>query len=208
VYGAEQYESEQLLALCEPRPPHVAAALRHTPLSQTPPDADPVQLEPAATHLLLTQQPRPAHVLPSQQGWPGPPQVAQLLPLHARPEPVQKLAAERLLEPAQQLWPSPPQVPQPPGAVSEQAPVSVPPHAAPAATHLSPAQQASPAHTLLPQHGWFTAPQLWNDPATHTVFGFDPDAPGATQRFVVASRHEPLVHPTAPGHGAVPAMPQ
>lgn len=153
MYGAEQYEIEQLLALCEPRPPHVAAALRHAPLSQTPPDADPVQFEPAATHLLLTQQPRPAHVLPSQHGSPGPPHVAQLLPLQASPEPVQKLAAERLLAPAQQLWPSPPQLPQPPGAVAEHVPESVPPHAAPGATHLSPAQHALPPHTLFPQHG-------------------------------------------------------
>ena len=75
-------------------------ALRQTPLSQTPrelPDVE--QFEPAATQLPLTQQPSPAQVLPSQQGSPGAPQVLHVLPEQARFAPVQKLAAERLLEP-------------------------------------------------------------------------------------------------------------
>lgn len=48
---------------------------------------------PLAIHTLLfwSQQPPAAQPLPSQQGCPGPPQVAHLPPaLHARPEPVQK----------------------------------------------------------------------------------------------------------------------
>jgi hypothetical protein len=147
-----QYESEQLLALCDPRPPQVAAALRQTPLSHTPFVLDDVeQFEPAATHVPLTQQPRPAQVLPSQHGSPGAPHVLHVPPAQPRSPPVQKLAAERLLCPWQQVCPSPPQVPQPPKALVEHVPVKVPPHAAPAATHLPPAQQPAPSHWLLPQ---------------------------------------------------------
>lgn len=153
-----QYENEHDEPLWDPSPPQSAAALRQTPLSQTPPELLELQFEPAATHLPLTQQPRPAQEFPSQQGSPGPPQVAQVLPEQPRPDPVQKLDADRLLVPAQQLCPSPPQLPQPPSAVSEQAPVRVPPHATPGATHLSPAQQPPPAHVLLPQHGWPAPP--------------------------------------------------
>jgi len=82
----------------------VPAALRQTPLSQTPRELDEVeQFEPAAMHVPLTQQPRPAQVLPSQQGSPCAPQVLQVPPEHPRSPPVQKLAAERLLEPWQQV---------------------------------------------------------------------------------------------------------
>jgi len=132
----------------------VPAALRHMPLSQTPGvELDVEQFEPASTHLPLTQQPSPAQVLPSQQGSPGAPQVLHVPPEHPRSAPVQKLAAERLLDPWQQVCPSPPHVPQPPSASVEQVPVSVPPHVAPPATHFPPAQHPVPLHSLLPQHG-------------------------------------------------------
>jgi hypothetical protein len=87
-----------LLALWEPSPPQSPAALRQTPLSHTPfvePDVE--QFEPAATHEPLTQQPRPSQVLPSQHGSPGAPHDLHVLPEHARPPPVQKLADERVL---------------------------------------------------------------------------------------------------------------
>jgi hypothetical protein len=53
------------------------------------------QLLPLATHIgaapELSQQPPLAHVLPSQQTWPVPPQVPHIIVsgLHARPEAVQ-----------------------------------------------------------------------------------------------------------------------
>lgn len=121
------------------------AELRQTPLSQTPRVVDDVeQFEPAATQLPLTQQPRPSHELPSQQGSPGAPHDLHVPPEHDSSLPVQKLADERLLEPAQQVCPSPPQAPHPPKALDEHVPLRAPPHAAPAATHLPPAQQAAP----------------------------------------------------------------
>lgn len=202
-----QYDSEHDEPLWYPRPPQFAAALRQVPLSQTPELLEP-QFEPAATHWPLTQHPSPAQTLPPQQGSPGPPQVAHLPPEQPRPDPVQKLDADRLLEPAQQLCPSPPQLPHPPSAVSEQLPLSVPPQAAPGATHFPPAQQAPPAQVLLSQQGWFVPPHAWRVPATQTVLGLVPEAPGATQRCAVASRHAPFEHVDAPGHGGVPATPQ
>jgi hypothetical protein len=39
--------------------------------------------------LLLSQHPPAAQLLPLQHGWPGPPQVVQLLPLQATPDEVQ-----------------------------------------------------------------------------------------------------------------------
>jgi hypothetical protein len=103
---------------------------------------------------------------------------------------------------------SPPHVPHPPGAVAPQLPVSVPPHIAPGATHLPPAQQPAPAHVLLPQQARPSAPHAWNDPDTHTVAASEPDSPGATHRFVTGSRHAPLAQVVAPGHATVPATPQ
>jgi len=47
-----------------PRPPQDPEALRHEPLSHTPPLDEVPQFEPAATHLPLTQQPSPAQTLP------------------------------------------------------------------------------------------------------------------------------------------------
>jgi hypothetical protein len=123
-------------------------------------EPDVEQFEPAATHEPLTQQPSPSQVLPSQHGSPGAPHDLQVLPEHERPPPVQKLAAERLLEPWQQDCPSPPQLPQPPNALDEHVPVSVPPQAAPGSTHFPPAQHDAPLHSWCPQHGWPVPPQL------------------------------------------------
>jgi hypothetical protein len=142
----EQFELD-----CEPRPPHVPEALRQLPLSHTPLVLLVPQLVPAATHLPLTQQPSPAHVLSAQHASPGPPHVWHFPPEHPRPEPVQKFELEPLDGPWQQLCPSPPHVPHPPGALAAQLPASVPPHAPPGATHLPPAQHAPAPHVLLPQ---------------------------------------------------------
>jgi hypothetical protein len=182
--------------------------VRQVPLSHTPPEVDVLQFEPAATHFPPTQQPSPAHVLPSQQPSPGAPQALHALPLHPRPAPVQKLAVDRELLPWQQLWPSPPHAPQPPSALAEQFPVSVPPQAAPGATHLSPAQHAPLAHALSPQHAWPIPPQAWKMPNAQTVAGLDPEAPGAMHRCVVGSWHAPYEQAVAPGQGGVPATPQ
>ena len=72
------------------------AALRQAPLSQMPLVLLVPQFVPAATHLLLTQQPRPAHTLPAQQGSPGPPQFWHLELEHPSPLPVQKFDVEPL----------------------------------------------------------------------------------------------------------------
>ena len=172
---------------CDPRAPHVAAALRHAPLSHTPYELEVLQFEPASTHFPLTQHPGPAQVLPSQHGSPAPPQLAHVPPEQERPAPVQKLDEDRPLGPVQQLCPSPPQLPHPPSAVSEQRPASVPPQAVPGPTHLLPAQHPPPLQVLLPQQGWPTPPHAWNVPATQTVLGFEPDAPGATHCLVPES---------------------
>ena len=75
-------------------------ALRQAPLSQMPVVLLVPQFEPAATHLLLTQQPSPAHSFPGQHGSPGPPQVwhvdPELDPEHPSPPPVQKFEVEPL----------------------------------------------------------------------------------------------------------------
>jgi hypothetical protein len=82
-----------------------------------------VQLEPAATQVepppppplpVRWQHPPAPQTLPSQQGWPLPPQAAHFcVPgLHASPEAVQKSAASA--PPGQQFSPAPPQGPPPP----------------------------------------------------------------------------------------------
>jgi hypothetical protein len=81
---------------CEPRPPQLPEALRQLPLSQMPLVLLVPQFEPAATHLLLTQQPSPAHAFPAQHGSPGPPHVAHLLPEQPSPPLVQKFELEPL----------------------------------------------------------------------------------------------------------------
>jgi hypothetical protein len=81
---------------CEPRPPHVPAALRQLPLSQIPLVLPVPQFEPAATHRLLTQHPSPAHALPAQHGSPGPPQVWHRPLEHPSPPPVQKFEVDPL----------------------------------------------------------------------------------------------------------------
>jgi hypothetical protein len=121
---------------------------------------------------------------------------------------VQKLADERLLEPWQHACPSPPQAPQPPYALDEHLPVSVPPHAAPASTHFPPAQHDAPLHSWCPQHGSPLPPQLWNAPSRHTLLAVEPDSPGAMHVCSTGSRQAPLEHDDAPGHAGVPATPQ
>jgi len=74
----------------------VPAALRQLPLSQMPLVLLVPQFEPAATHLLLTQQPSPAHAFPAQHGSPGLPQVAHRLPEQPSPPLVQKFELEPL----------------------------------------------------------------------------------------------------------------
>jgi hypothetical protein len=81
---------------CEPRPPQVPEALRQAPLSQMPFVLLVPQFEPAATHLLLTQQPSPAHSFPGQHGSPGPPQIWHVDPEQPSPPPVQKFELEPL----------------------------------------------------------------------------------------------------------------
>ena len=71
-------------------------ALRQAPLSQMPLVLLVPQFEPAATHLLLTQQPSPAHAFPAQHGSPGPPQVAHRELEQPSPLPVQKFEVEPL----------------------------------------------------------------------------------------------------------------
>jgi hypothetical protein len=87
-------------------------------------------------------------------------------------------------------------------------PVSVPPQFVPAGTHVSPAQHPSPAQVLFPQHGWPGIPQGLKAPATHTVAGFDPDAPGGTQSWLAGSKHAFFEHTVRPGQAGVPATPQ
>jgi len=190
-----------------PSPPHGPVALRHVPLSHTPAPDDP-QFEPASTHLPPAQHPRPAHTFPKQQGCPAVPHATHLPAEQARP-PAEQKSEPRVLDVSEQHdCPSPPQVPQPPSAVDEQVPGTIPPHAAPGATHLPPAQQPPPAQVLLPQHGWLGPPHVWKVPVTHTVVGLDPDWPDATHLWVATSRQAPSAHAVAPGHGGAPATPQ
>jgi len=157
-----------------PRPPQLPAAVRHTPLSQTPAPDEP-QFDPASTHLPPAQHPGPAQMPPSQHGCPAAPHALHLPAEHESPPPVQKSPPRVLDESVQQDWPSPPQAPQPPSAADEHVPDTVPPHELPATTHLPPAQHPPPAQTSLPQHGWFGPPHVTNVPVWHTLFGFVPD---------------------------------
>lgn len=77
-----------------PEPQHAWPILPHAPAMQPPFEHIPWvpgQAEPLATQvmLLVSQQPPLAQLLPSQQGWPGPPQAAHLPPLQVIPEAVQ-----------------------------------------------------------------------------------------------------------------------
>jgi hypothetical protein len=74
----------------------VPEALRQVPLSQMPLVLLVLQFEPTATHLLLTQQPSPAHAFPAQHGSPGPPQDWHVPPEQPSPPPVQKFELEPL----------------------------------------------------------------------------------------------------------------
>ena len=162
-----------------------------------------VHCPPGATQVPPTQQPSPKQTLPSQHGPPGMPQTLHVDELQAVPAPVQNVPLE--LEP-QQLWPTPPQLPQPPYSVCEQLPASAP-QLAPAATQVLLTQHASGAQPRDSQHGWPTAPQLWNVPLTQTVPAADPVAPLGTQVFQAASRQEPSVQDVAPAQGRASATP-
>ena len=130
----------------------------------------PGQALPEATQvrLLLSQQPPLAQVLPSQQGWPGPPQVAHFPPLQARPAAVQKRAP--VVAFWQQFWPDPPQLFPP--FVQEplvHAP-RVPPQVAAGAKQvvLPPQQEPIVEQPLPAQHGMLVPPQATAAPLAQT----------------------------------------
>jgi hypothetical protein len=146
------------------------------------------QAIPAATHVEpveWSQQPPLAHTLPSQQGWPAPPQATQAgaappLPRQVSPEAVQKAATSPLPD-MQQASPAPPQRMPPPAVaqsrvVAWQVNVPAPPNMAqvpPTATQRSPKQQP-PLQVLPAQQGCgdgvgLGAPQAVAAPLAHTM---------------------------------------
>lgn len=161
-----------------------------------------LQVPAAATQRLVfwSQHPPPPHWLPSQQGWPAPPQAVQVVfVLHARPDAVQKSAAAP--PPAQQAWFWPPHDVQAP-------PVQVPtppPQVVPAPTQVAPAQQP-PSQELVAQHGWPGAPQLTKAPPTQTAPAAL-EVPAGAHRPVAESKHAPPAQPVL-AHGGWNGPPQ
>jgi hypothetical protein len=152
---------------------HASPILPHGPAEHSPLLHVPLPLghkAPLAMHTPLTglQQPLP-HQSPSQHACPGTPHWAQVPPLHAKPDWVQKS----------------PEVPWPVGLPGQQARPD-PPHALPLhrwllqlpswppqvvvdATHVSPLQQRVPLQPAFWQHGWPVPPQLFTVPFSQTV---------------------------------------
>jgi hypothetical protein len=73
-----------------PGPPQVP----HAPFEQTPPPI-PTHAPPGAMQMPATQHPPPVHELPSQQLWPGLPQVEVAPPLPPAPPPLPPLVMGR-----------------------------------------------------------------------------------------------------------------
>lgn len=150
--------------------------------------------------------------LPGQQGWPGPPQAAQVPATQATDGDVQV----GLPPPAavQQGWPGPPQVPQLP-------PAQVPPKSGqvepePVQVPLLPlvTQQPPPLHVVAAQQAWPAPPHWVQTPApppvqTSLASQARPAQqtwPGAPHAWQTPPTHAPPVH-MLPGQQAVPRAP-
>jgi hypothetical protein len=165
----------------------------HAPAEHVPP-AD-SQVCPEATHAPLSQQPPPAHALPSQQAWPGPPHAAHVFwELHPRfgPVHVPDGSGPMAIPEEQHGCPLPPQVPHDP---SLQVP-SDPPQLTPDPVHWPPTQHPPPLHALPPQQGWPVPPHAPIVPFEQTV------APAAA--WPEARQLPPLQQPP-PEQGVLPA---
>jgi hypothetical protein len=188
AYGAVQVAAAPVPQHFWPMPPHPALP-PHSPALHIPPPDAAEQAVLAATHFaVLSQQPPAPQPLPSQQGWPVPPQAWQVLPAappppQVNPETVQKSAGfVRSPPPAglpgQQALPEAPQ-PAPPLRHSLVAPPTVPqaprvlppPQVVPVATQVVPLQQSvDPVpQPPPPQQGWPVAPQAAVAPREHTM---------------------------------------
>jgi hypothetical protein len=171
---------QSVYALVQPTPsPQQALPARpHWPPWQPPPAQVPCLVAhaepfPTQTSEFWSQQPPPAHRLPGQQGWPGPPQIAQT--------------------PRRQARSLPPQV----ALLQQGCP------AAPHGAHTPPEQpRPAPPQPLPAQQGCPDWPQATQEPLSHPAPGAVQRPPQQAWPAAPQPPQLPLPHWPKPGHVA------
>jgi hypothetical protein len=140
---------------------------------------------PQVSQVLLAPQPRPAarQLSPAQQGWPLLPHCAQVAPLHPMPPAVHRFP--------QHAWPCPPQPPQLPVLQTPK-----PGQVEPCETHTASMQQPPPAQVLAVQQRWPGPPHWAQTPLLHT--------PSVTHSVAPLQHACPRAPQLAPGAHAQP----